>query len=367
MRAESSIHKRLLDTAQDIATNLVGDEQIVFQHTVFCQTGLPYRQPKSETRTWERTNGLVTLLVEAGRALDPKTGRFIELPLPSGAKPRLILAHLNSRAMREGPEVDVGRSMTAFVKRLGFHAHGRDIRTFKEQMAALSAASLRIGLMQPHDQSATTIKTDIIAAFDLWFAKDDRQRVLWPSTVRLSEEYFKSLQRHAVPLDERALAALSHSPMALDAYTWLAQRLHRIGPQGAQISWAALHGQFGTGYREVRQFRAAFRRVLREVLTQYPAARLEENDRGLKLLQSTPPITRQLQVVSKKGPSRDSEQSPSMITSAGIDLVKHEHPDWDVEFLLKRWQAWNLGKAVRHPDRAFAAWARSFTKNKPPS
>jgi hypothetical protein len=35
--------------------------------------------------------------------------------------------------------------------------------------------------------------------------------VLWPSTLRLSADYFESLTRFAVPLDERAIAALAHS------------------------------------------------------------------------------------------------------------------------------------------------------------
>jgi len=39
-----------------------------------------------------------------------------------------------------------------------------------------------------------------------------------------------SRQTHAVPLDERALAGLAHSSLALDIYAWLAQRLHRVPP-----------------------------------------------------------------------------------------------------------------------------------------
>ena len=89
----------------------------------------------------------------------------------------------------------------------------------------------------------------MITAFDLWFPKDERQRVLWPSTIRLSHEYFESLQEHAVPLDERALAALAHSAMALDVYSWLAQRLYRVDPNKPQfIPWTALKAQFGFGY-----------------------------------------------------------------------------------------------------------------------
>jgi Plasmid encoded RepA protein len=72
------------------------------------------------------------------------------------------------------------------------------------------------------------VNSHIIDAFDLWLVKDERQRVFWPSIVRMNDRYFESLQKHAVPLDERALAALSNSPVALDLYAWLAQRLHRI-------------------------------------------------------------------------------------------------------------------------------------------
>ncbi len=40
--------------------------------------------------------------------------------------------------------------------------------------------------------------------------------------LELSREYFETLVEHAVPLDYRALAALGHSALALDVYTWLA-------------------------------------------------------------------------------------------------------------------------------------------------
>ena len=105
--------------------------------------------------------------------------------------------------------------------------------------------------------AAARSTTQIVSGFDLWFPKDDRQRVLWPSTVSLSHDYFESLQRHAVPLDERALAALSHSAMALDLYAWLAQRLHRIPkPHRQLVPWVALKDQFGQGYGAMCKFRA---------------------------------------------------------------------------------------------------------------
>lgn len=150
------------------------------------------------------------------------------------------------------------------------------------------------------EQRAITIKSDIIQAFDLWFPKDDRQRVLWPSIIQLSEEYFNSLAKHAVPMDERALFALSHSAMALDIYTWLAQRLHRIPANRPQfIPWAALKAQFGDGYGHMNNFRRVFIQTLRLVHGQYQTAQFEVGAVGMRLFHSMPPVPPRGFVVKK--------------------------------------------------------------------
>jgi hypothetical protein len=125
---------------------------------------------------------------------------------------------------------------------------------------------------------AVQVNTQIIMAFDLWFPKQPDQRVLWPSTVRLSHEYFESLGRHAVPLDHRAVPALSGSAMALDAYVWLAQRLHLPSRKPHFVSWAGLHEQFGQGFAHLRDFRRRFLHTLRQVKTTYPDAMLRRMD-----------------------------------------------------------------------------------------
>src|SRR4051812_34858011 len=122
-----------------------------------------------------------------------------------------------------------------------------------------------------HEVEASRIASQIVSAFDLWFPKQPDQRVLWPSTVRLSEEYFQSLGQHAVPLDHRAVAALASSSMALDVYVWLAQRLHRVPPGNPQfVPWAGLYEQFGQGFTRVRDFRRRFLQTLHQVMASYP-------------------------------------------------------------------------------------------------
>ena len=266
-------------------------DRIDFLHTVQCQCGLPYVNPGDGVRAWEREQGHATLRVEAGAAVDPRTGKFVELGLPYGEKPRLVLIHLASEAVRTGsPVVDVEDSMTAFARSLGLATSGPHLRGLKDQLARLASATVRFGLVE--DGHAVQVNTQIVTAFDLWFPKEPDQRVLWPSTVRLSGDYFASLTRHAVPLDRRAVGALAGSSMALDAYVWLAQRLHRISPGKPQfVGWASVYGQFGQGYERVRDFRRQFLRTLAQVRAVYPQARLDADERGLTLWASPPPVS----------------------------------------------------------------------------
>ena len=316
MTGPTPIQRRLIDTA---ALNVEQPDlqTILYQHTVFCQTSLPYRNPGDEARTWERINGDVHLKVLAGEAMHPNKGRLVEVGLPFGPKCRMVLMHINQRALvTESPHVEVEDTLSKFVRNvLQLDSKGRNMRVVKDQLARLSASSIRLGIVR--DGHAVTVNSQIVTAFDVWFPKDDRQRVLWPSTVSLSLDYFQSLMNHAVPLEEAHIAALSHSSLALDIYAWLAQRLHRI-PVGkpARVSWVALHSQFGQGYNPeyMSKFRQVFRVALKEVLTLYKAARVEEEDasqariyfqggrqvwrekpaKGLTLYNSPPPVRKLL-------------------------------------------------------------------------
>ena len=193
--------------------------------------------------------------------------------------------------------IEVEDSLSAFVQRIGLCREGRSIRVVKDQLTRLATAEIRLALAIP-GTPARQVQAHIVKGFELWLPKDNRQRVLWPSSVSLSADYFESLQRHAVPLDERAIAALSHSAMALDLYCWLAQRLHRIDPaRPAFIPWKAVKDQFGWHYSAMFKFRQVFRQTLDLVLTQYRGARLNLDGRGITLRNSPPPVKARLAAV----------------------------------------------------------------------
>jgi Plasmid encoded RepA protein len=265
-------------------------ERIDYLHTVQCQCGIPYKNPGENVREWDRKQGNAAIRIEAGSAIDPLTGEFVKLGLPYGEKPRLVLIHLASEAVRTSqPVVDVEDSMTAFARSLRIETNGHHLRTLKDQLARLASSTVRMGLME--EGRAVQVNTQFVSAFDLWFPKQPDQRILWPSTVRLSHEYFQSLGRHAVPLDHRAIAALSGSSLALDVYVWLAQRLHRISPRKDQfIAWDSLHEQFGQGFARIRDFRRQFLHTLRQVQAAYPDSKLEADEKGVTLHHSRPPV-----------------------------------------------------------------------------
>lgn len=269
------------------------DGPILYQHSVLCQTCLPYRDPGSEVRLWNRKNGYARLEIQAGRAFDGAQDDFVDVGLPYGPKPRLVLYHLNAEALRtQSPEIELEDSLTAFVKRtLGLDTHGRNIRTVKDQLTRLSAADFRIGAT--HEGRSVTLKGSVIEGFELWTSRDPHQRVLWPTVVQFSQRYFESLMKHAVPLNETAVARLSHNALALDIYTWLAQRLHRVEEgKSVLVPWASLHDQFGHGYEHVRFFRRVFGRTLKQVKVVYPEAKFALAKAGMTLSNSRPPVPR---------------------------------------------------------------------------
>ena len=290
---------RQIDAAATIRQFQPVDDDLAFQHTYFCQTALPYR--RTAERAWLRKNGRVFLRVEAGGTMHPETQEWVEFPLPFGPAARLILIHLDTEAIRsQRPEIELEDSMTAFVKRLqgGRNPNGPELRMFKEQAAAISTAVFRMGeTTGPGVDIPRTTQGQgpIVNGLELWYPKDARQRVLWPSYVHLSPDYFASLKAHAVPLDYRAVAALAHNALALDIYKWLAQRLCRIDPARPQfIAWTRMQDQFGMGYSKIRFFRRAWLRTVKQVFQQYPDAEktVKFDGRGVTLHLTRPPIQR---------------------------------------------------------------------------
>src|SRR4051812_14089670 len=174
------IKKRLIDASVKIRQQ--PPEEIIYQHTVLCQTALPLRQQPNDVRKWQRKQGRAFMQIEAGSALDPKSEEYVDIPLPFGPKARLVLMHLNSEAVRrQSPVIEIEKTMTAFIRRLmngqdtengnRCDPNGREIRAFKQQLGSLSVATIRLAIAD--SARPMQMNSPIIDTFDLWFSKNE--------------------------------------------------------------------------------------------------------------------------------------------------------------------------------------------------
>jgi hypothetical protein len=261
-----------------------------FLHTVMCVVGLP--RSRTEELRFERRNGHLSMLLEAGKLYNGR--QWVQQPLPYGSTPRLVMVHVSSEAIRtRSRTVEIGDSMRSFLTTLGMTTSGGPRGGYgglRRQMEALAACRLTLGMFA--EGQVITKKADPIEQFTAWLDQDGTQPTLWPGSLELTHDFYNTLLDHAVPLDHRALAALKHSALALDVYTWLAHRLCRVKEiSGVKLSWQNLLDQFGQEYADTRNFKHEFKNVLRQVLLVYLDARVEEVEGGLKLFPSRPPLS----------------------------------------------------------------------------
>ncbi|WP_426960328.1 replication protein RepA [Muricoccus radiodurans] len=276
-----------------IAADVLTDESdgIGVTYSGFCQAALPHKRLPTD-EAWVRRNEQITLMVEPGRLLRPGAAEPEMVGVPYGSRARLILLYLQTHAMRSGSrEVELGRSMREWLQRMGIPHGGKSYVEVRDQAARLSTCKLTFYYAAA--KGRTGFSNERIVDDGMLMLDDDggdtRQGSLFIERVRLSESFHAALQKHPVPIWEPALRHIQNNSMALDLYVWLAYRLHVL-QRPTPVRWAALHGQFGGGFKALRHFRPTFLANLRLALTTYPDARVEEEEDGLVLHPSHPPI-----------------------------------------------------------------------------
>lgn len=255
-------------------------EKIGFTYSGFALTSLPHR-PQTDT-TWRREGHNLTMLITSGvdRAGMP-------LGLPFGSYARFILLFLQSEAIRTGSrEVELGRSMRAWLGSMGLSIGGKTYKQVTDQARRISGCTLTFYA----DRQGTELMRRagfVDGAINL--TDIGEQPSLWQERVLLNEEFFRALREHPVPLSEAALRAIGPRSMVIDTYIWLAYRLHALKRE-MEIGWPALYSQFGAGYGQIRFFRRHFIECIALATAAYPEARVDLSDRGLILRPSRPAV-----------------------------------------------------------------------------
>lgn len=277
--ADSSLHipvsrLRLLDDAVAMEQDNI---KIGFVARALIQATLPYRDPKSTH--FQRQNGNFVLTIMA----PPNIG------LPYGIVPRLVLCWITTEAIQKKEKTLLLGDMSKFMRALDLSpsgGHEGTITRLKDQMHRLFSSTLNITYIDDNVAFRAGRNISVAHRYSLWFHdKAPGQVGLWPSSVTLSDDFFREIVEHPVPIDLRALKALkrrTRSPMAIDVYCWLVHRLSYL-KRPVVIPWASLKAQFGADYSRIRDFRAGFLEALENAQIVYPAARAELADNGLRL------------------------------------------------------------------------------------
>ena len=284
-------HRDLIEEALQLEE---GDAKRVgatgYMARTLAQATLPHGDPKlAPGMLYSRATGRLTLTVAP---TSPKYG------IPFGTVPRVVLAWICTEAVRtQDPVLSLGRSQAEFLRKLRMGNNGREIARFRDQTLRLfrSVIAVEYDDDKDGDLSRRLSISDKSAVF--WHPKKVDQPALWDSTLELSGGFFKEIVEAPVPVNLDVFHALSRSPLAMDIYTWLTYRmfvLRRSGRPDTRIPWEALMAQFGAGYantdRGLLDFKANFRKRLKEVLLYYPEAvgHVTEEGRGSKHLKLTP-------------------------------------------------------------------------------
>lgn len=259
------------------------EEKLGFTYSGFALTSLPHK-PLADL-TWKREGHNVTLVLQSGvdRQSNP-------IGVPYGSYARFILLYLQSEAIRTGsPEVELGRSMRAWLERMGFSIGGTTYKMVNEQARRISACNLTFFADRAGGELVRRggFVDGYLSVVDVL----NDQPTLWQERVVLNAEFYRALREHPIPLAESALRAIGPRSMVLDIYIWLAYRLHAL-KRDTEISWISLHAQFGAGFKAIRQFKAHFTTCLSLALAAYPDAQVSVQDQGIVLRPSRPAVAK---------------------------------------------------------------------------
>ncbi len=265
------------------------DSALNFLYSGWCQAALPHRRLPDDAE-WQLRGERLTLLVEPGLRVLPE-GDPVPVGVPYGSRARLILLYLQSEALKTGSrEVELGKSLRAWLARLGIPVGGKSVQAVRDQAERI--ARCRMSFHYAKGSSNALVNQSIVDAA-LFLEPDEAARSSgFVERARLSEGFFEQLKRHPVPLEESAIKAVSNNSMGLDCYVWLAYRLHALKAP-TPVTWRALRTQFGAGFGRSDNFRTHFSASLRLALAVYPEARADLSDEGIVLYPSKPPVSKE--------------------------------------------------------------------------
>jgi len=277
--------------SQEIMTNppdkTSNGKVIAYTPYFTTQFGLPHSPVDGDK--WIRKDGNRILRITA----DSRYG------VPYGSIPRLLIAWVATWQVRHpsATKIELGKNLSSFLEdELHLPRTGKYIRNVKEQLIALFTSKISVTVEDDVPEHFGYKSAQLADEIELW-GQTDTQDALWNSYIVLTPKFRDYLLANPVPIDTRAFPILSGSPLAIDYYLWFARTMFSLR-KSRLVTWAELHGQFGSAYdftdkRGRHNFRAESKKQIENrVLIAYPMLRIsfDPKGRGIMLHPSLTPV-----------------------------------------------------------------------------
>jgi hypothetical protein len=294
----SSIHDLILRDGRQLARDLVGSserrfvdvsaaaiaeksERISRTHSALCWASFPRRQIANGLR-WMSHGPRFSLIIEPGIRIIDGVGQPDGVPY--GSRIRLIMLYVQTSAARSGTaEVPLCPTLNSCMQEMGLAVGGHSYDLVREQIRRFLACRVTL-----HDNIGTMSNGSrrlLIKDFNSVSGPSPGQ-----ATVVLGKEYAAALQADSVAVWQPALKLLANQSLSIDAYLWLAYLLPRL-QRPTTASWATLHRQFGSSFKNLFQFKPRFSSAVKMAIAVYPNANVEfDGPIGLILRPSNPSV-----------------------------------------------------------------------------
>ena len=194
-----------------------GRAQKAYSARPFVLCGIPIRRPPPTTLEYSRQNGNFRLRVIG----HPRFG------LPFG-QDRLLLIWIASLATWQKTRVLRFGSAATILETFGLPKDGRYYKRLIAGFERIFYSTFYFTSDQHDGETVVITRTSFrfVRDLKLWYSEEGKQ----PSDSRhenvivLSEEFWKEIQDHPIPVDLSVVKALADSPGNLDFYIWLVWR-----------------------------------------------------------------------------------------------------------------------------------------------
>ncbi|HWD99240.1 MAG TPA: replication protein RepA [Bryobacteraceae bacterium] len=148
--------------------------------------------------------------------------------LPWG-QDRPVPIFLATQAIRQKSPQITFESAAAMLDTFGIRQGGSQYRRLVASFQRIFAATIFFGSDYQRERATVVHRArfNFMTEGRIWYSRDPDQQLLpgdCQNMVRLSDEFYREIQKHPIPTDLEAAKALSSSPAALDLFTWLSYR-----------------------------------------------------------------------------------------------------------------------------------------------